>query len=366
MATFLLFIPLTLLVLIFLQRNNSWRGAVLSAAIVLGFLLTAITEFLSLFNWLTFRGLFALWLTVSLILTFFYFKDVNKIKTDNISKATKLTPFSIFLLCSVVFIVAMLAIIALISPPNNSDSMVYHMSRVVHWIQDKNVAFYPTRILRQLHSNPWAEFAILHFQILSGGDRFANLVQWLSMIGSIIGVSLIAEQLGANQRGQVFAATFAATIPMGILQASTTQNDYVVAFWMVCFVYHLLLLRTKEMDGAIWLYSLRAGVSLGLAILTKATAYIYAFPFLFLYVVCQFKASRPKLLRPLIIILGFSFVINLGHYVRNFDLYGKPLGPGQEAPTGYKYSNDIFTMTSFVSNILRNIGLQIANTWCCQ
>jgi len=27
-----------------------------------------------------------------------------------------------------------------------------------------------------------------------------------------------------------------ATIPMGILQASSTQNDYVLAFWMVMLV----------------------------------------------------------------------------------------------------------------------------------
>ncbi|MHC5831404.1 MAG: glycosyltransferase family 39 protein, partial [Nostoc sp.] len=105
-------------------------------------------------------------------------------------------------------------------------------------IQNHTVAHYPTSYTPQLYQNPWSEFVILHFQILSGGDYFANLVQWFSMIGCIIGVSLIARQLGADLRGQVFSAVVTATIPMGILQASSTQNDYVIAFWVVCLAYY--------------------------------------------------------------------------------------------------------------------------------
>jgi hypothetical protein len=88
----------------------------------------------------------------------------------------------------------------------------------------RSVEHYPTSYVPQLYHPPGAEFAIMHFQIISGGDRFANLIQWLSMVGSAIAVSLIAKQLGANLRGQVFAAVFAATLPMGILQGSSTQT----------------------------------------------------------------------------------------------------------------------------------------------
>jgi len=89
----------------------------------------------------------------------------------------------------------------------------FHMSRVVHWIQNKSVAHYPTHILRQLHQNPWSEFGILQFQILSSSDRLANLVQWFSMVGAVLGVSLIAKRLGADLRGEVFAAVTVATVP---------------------------------------------------------------------------------------------------------------------------------------------------------
>jgi hypothetical protein len=48
-------------------------------------------------------------------------------------------------------------VLALITPPNMYDSMTYHMSRVVHWIQNGSLAHYPTSIGRQLFLPPGAE-----------------------------------------------------------------------------------------------------------------------------------------------------------------------------------------------------------------
>ena len=73
------------------------------------------------------------------------------------------------------------------------------MSRVVHWQQNHSIARYPTHILRQLVLPPGAEVAILHLQILSDSDRFANLVQWFSVAAGLCGVSLIAKELRAVQ-----------------------------------------------------------------------------------------------------------------------------------------------------------------------
>ncbi len=76
------------------------------------------------------------------------------------------------------------------------------MARVVHWIQNQTVAHYPTNIPYQLVLPPWSGFAIMHFHILHGGDQWANFVQWFSMIGSIIGVSLLAKELGAEREAR--------------------------------------------------------------------------------------------------------------------------------------------------------------------
>ena len=224
----------------------------------------------------------------------------------------------------------------------------------MHWIQNKSVANYPTHILRQLHQNPWSEFAILHFQILDGGDRFANFIQWFSMVGSIVGVSLLAKELNATVRGQIFAAVVCATIPMGILQGSSTQTDYVLSFWLVCFVYFVMLLRKK---GSL-LYAFGTGAALGLCILTKATAYIFAFPFLVWLGLSSIKLRHARRMLFIALALVIAFVINLGHYVRNYDLYGNPLGPGQEG-ADFVYANEAYTVSAVTSNLIRNAGLHL-------
>ncbi len=75
---------------------------------------------------------------------------------------------------------------------------------------------------------------MLHLYVLAGGDRFVNFIEWFSMVGSVIAVSFIAFRFGAGNRGQWLASLFVATLPMGIVQASSSMTDYVVAFWILC------------------------------------------------------------------------------------------------------------------------------------
>jgi len=243
-------------------------------------------------------------------------------------------------------------LIALIAPPNTWDSLAYHMSRVVHWMQDRSVAHYPTNIVRQIYTNPWAEFAIMHLQILSKGDRFANLVQWFSMAGSIIGVSLIAGQLGASAAGQILAAVICATIPMAILQSSSTQNDLTVSFWLVCCVYNLIEWRNRPSRGR----SLAVGASLGLAVLTKATAYLYAPPFLAWIFVSALRKHGRAVWKPALLAVLIALAVNLGHYTRNFRLFGHPIRPGSQV---WLHSCKAFTPRFICSKLVRNIGLHM-------
>lgn len=334
-----------------------WRTSFLFASIVWGVLLTIFTEILSLFHALVYAWVMGLW-TVTGVVTLMILIRNRKYLYGQF-KRSGIFPFPPVSLFGVIFIVSVIGLIALAAPPNNWDSMTYHMSRVVHWIQNQSVSFYPTPIQRQLYLGPWAEFAMMHFQILSSGDYFANLVQWFSMTGSIIGVTLIVQQLGGDTRSQIFSAVITATIPMGVLQASGSQNDYVISFWLVSFVYCTMQLRTCQ-SGRI-LYSVGAAGSLGLALLTKGTAYLYTFPFLIWFLFSGFQRLRWKAWKSISFIIVFAVILNLGHYSRNLELYGSPLGPGSEGPSGeFKFANTAYTLPALVSNMTRNMGLHMS------
>jgi len=345
-------VSLGLLFLIFKQIDKCWRTAILSAAVVWGSVVALSTEILSLFELLTFEWVLGLWLVADILWLIIYLK-LNSVKPDIRSNDdSQLSSFLLWLLAGISLIFAAVGLIAVVSPPNNWDSMTYHMSRVAHWMQNRSVEHYPTSYVPQLYHPPGAEFAIMHFQIISGGDRFANLIQWLSMVGSAIAVSLIAKQLGANLRGQVFAAVFAATLPMGILQGSSTQNDYAVCFWVVCFVSCGL----AGMSAGITLSNtLKIGASLGLALLTKTTAYIFSIPFILWFIIVGIKRFHQKMLPPILMIAAVTLILNIGHFWRNYDLFGYLIGAPQDFTKEYKI--EIFTLPTFLSNIIRNLAM---------
>lgn len=336
----------------FNRKGLSWRISFLSASVVWGVLLTAVTEILSIFRQINFISLVLFWGLAGAVsaLIFISTKD-NREGTRTLLKAPI---FLKSLMASIVLIGAVTALIAAVAAPNNWDSMTYHLGRVMHWIQNQSVADYPTNIVRQIELNPWAEFAVMHLQVLGGGDFFANFVQWFSMLGTVIGVTLIAAEFGADFRAQVYAAVVAATIPMGILQATSTQNDYVVGFWLVCFVYFGILFTERNS----WLRTLAAGASLGLAILTKGSAYIYAFPFLGWFLLSSLRSGRRRALRyiPLMLLLVLS--INGAHYMRNYRLFGNPLSSDNNL-----YANGAISGSTLLSNILRNTALEMGTPW---
>ncbi len=354
-------IPLLCFISVYLLIYRSperydWRSSFILASIVWGVLLTVFTEILSLFRVLVFEWVIGLWSLSCLAALILLIRGRSYPRRNIKNSGIPRLPFvSLF---GVIFIVLVIGLIALSAPPNNWDAMTYHMSRVAHWIQNKSVSFYPTPIQRQLYLSPWAEFAMMHFQILSSGDCLANLVQWFSMMGSTIGVTLIVRQLGGNTSSQILAAVLAATIPMGILQASGSQNDYVISFWLVSFVYCALQMRVWHAGRtcSVW-----AACSLGLALLTKGTAYLYAFPFMIWLLFSEFQRLRWKAWKSISFIIVFAAILNLGHYSRNLELYGSPLGPGSEGPSGeFKVLNAALTLPSLASNVIRNMGLHMS------
>jgi hypothetical protein len=143
--------------------------------------------------------------------------------------------FSLPLFIVTVF-VGVTLFIALTAAPNNWDSLSYHLPKIEHWIQDHSLAFYPTTNNFQNDFAPLAEILLLQVRILSGGDHYCILIQWLSMAVSVVAVFRIAGQLGGNHRQCWIAAVFLVTLPIGILESTSTQNDYVEAALLCIFV----------------------------------------------------------------------------------------------------------------------------------
>jgi hypothetical protein len=358
--TLLPLVSLALLYLLFLPlpgttTANPRRLALLYASLAWGMLLAISTEALSLFSALTRPAVAAFWAGAVLLLAAAVAAR-RRPWTDGLSQSARgVDPVIWSCLAGCAVVVAVTAYIALAAAPNTWDSMTYHLTRVMHWQQDRSLDFYATNIQRQLHLTPGAEFVTLHLQLLSGGDRLANLPQWLAFMGSLLLVSLTAARLGATARGQAFATLFCATLPMGILQSTSTQNDLVLAYWLVC----LAALVTDAAPGG-WPWMLALGAALGLATLTKATAFVFALPFL-VWLAVRLRA-RPARLAAVAVVSGLLLIgVNGGQFARNHELYGSPFGPdGEGDRQEVKYLNGYFSGPEVASNVLRNATLQVS------
>lgn len=255
-------------------------------------------------------------------------------------------PLYFTLAASAAAIAAITTTVALIAVPSTWDSLSYHLPRIEQWIQQGSLAHFPTGNIRQLASNPAAEMLILHFRLLAESDRLDNLVQALAFIGSIAISALVARRLGASRNGQILAALFTATLPMAILQGSSTQTDLVVSFFLLAAFERLLAWRSS---GRI-LNSIGVGAALGLAILAKGTAYFFAVP-LFLFVLGMvIRNYLRQHIYGTVAISVILLMINSGQYYRNLTHFGTPLGPQ------YGVASLDHSPGALLSTFLRNIG----------
>lgn len=344
-----------------------WRVALLQASVVFGLLIWAISEALGALHALTTAGLLACWGLVAFAVAMavvrqFPAKNVRPFRQEmlRLGTAALSLPRSVRLILGFLALLAgALAVTALLAAPNTWDSMTYHLSRVMHWQQNRSLEFYATNIQRQLAFGPWAEMAILHLQILSGGDRLANSLQFFALIGCAIGMSVLASQLGGDGRAQALVALLCATMPIAILQGTSTQNDLVTAFWCTAFVVFLLLGRTASRPGFL---ALLTGVAAGLAILTKVTALLYLSPFAVWCTVASMQGFRWRASRRLLTIAGVALLVLLPHWLRTYSLYGNVLGVAK-GPELSGYTNEVISIGSLTSNTLRNASLQLGVPW---
>lgn len=335
--------------------HQSWRGAWLRASVAFGVLLVFLTELLSIFHLVTPWGLGLAWgllfvIGVGVLLELRRRRGSVRLPKVKIPQGWGERA----LLMLVLGIALVTGLIAWVAPPNTWDSLNYHMPRVAHWAQQHAVRHYITGVEVQNSMPPGAEMAILNVYVLSGGDRWANFISWFAMLGSVIGVTYVAAQLGARSTGQVLAGVFAATLPMGIAQASSTMTDYVVALWMVVLFSEMLrFARDPGRRDAVVAGSLAAG----LGFLTKPTAAAYQLPFVVMFAVIALRSRDLRSTLQHTLMAGALFVlVNAGHLVRNQDLYGNPIANPERISI---HATDIQDLRLFVSNVIRNAGIHL-------
>jgi hypothetical protein len=336
-----------------------WRRAFLRASLLGGAGLVFIVEILSIFHAVTQMGLLVMWLLLLGASTVWLITRWRKgFRPRRLDLSWGRNPGLFIMALALVTIFVLIGLVAWFAPPNTFDSLNYHMSRVAHWAQNHSVAHYANGMEIQNSFAPLAEYSVLNSYVLAGSDRFANFSNWFAMVGSVIGVSIAAALLGAPLAGQFLAALFAATLPMGIAQASSTMTDYVAGFWLVGVAVEFLALWGEQRSG--WRTVFFLSLAAGLALATKSTAYGFLLPFAVAAPVLLFRKTQPvqfaKLLALAVLVVG---LLSGGYVARNFRTYGMPFDPYHSG----NFRNEMLDWRGFVSNALRTGVFQFQTPW---
>ena len=214
MAVILIFISFFLSFLFFTEIETNpnqnllicKREAFVKSSLLISFLSYLFCEFYSIFNNLNFVSIIISWGLVVGILFYFVYKKIIKfslIRFTIFNESIELK-YKIILCFLFIIILVPLLLLAVFIPPNNWDSMAYHLPRIQHWLQNGNIYPYPTNITRQIATSPLSEYIILNLQLLSSSDFFANLVQYIALINIIFLASLVLKNFQINYKGQIF------------------------------------------------------------------------------------------------------------------------------------------------------------------
>ncbi|MCE7068054.1 glycosyltransferase family 39 protein [Dyadobacter sp. CY326] len=314
------------------ESPQPFRRSALTAAIGVFLFVATSTELLSWANLINSNAVTISWLTLDIAL-FLLFQRLSVQEHWSMRTILKswLASFKEFLgetgtLTNVILlsILSLTFAVAVIAPPNNMDSLAYHLSRLGYWIQNGNVNHYASHIERSISFSPFSEYVHLHAFLLSGSERTFQLLQWSCLVGILMYISLLIEMLSGTRAAMRLALCFAVTLPIVVLEAMTTQNDLVVAFFIISCAFHTFdFVRTLNRISLILLVPVAA-----LGMMTKGTFVFYVLPFaLYAFV---FMFAKPLLWKPLLrLILGaaiLTLLLNGPFWVRTYRIYRTPIG----------------------------------------
>jgi hypothetical protein len=217
--------------------------------------------------------------------------------------------------------------------------------------------------------DPGAEIDSATLYLLDGSDRPINLPSWFAVITSAILASFVTELLiklfgertgreWPRQKARLAAAfsfLLVLTIPEGLIQAISTENDFVAAMWnlsLACMV--ILFLRRP--DNLI--YAGGIGFSLALGICTKASTFISAAPFVAgVFLLLAWRRFYDQALKLGGVLLIAVALVNGPWFMRNYSVFGHVLGPASVSTANV---NPSFSPGRDVANIFRDLSIYTA------
>lgn len=285
------------------------------------------TEILSGIGCLNRRGVGISWFLV-IVLYIIYKKKKNK-KPAHSLPFGDFSPQEKWGLFVVVGLLLVIGGMAVLTVPYNWDSMTYHLTRIVHWIQDGSVDYFVTNNRRQLISPVLGEYILLHLVLLTGSDLFVNCLQFLSLAVSSVLAYDIMRRSGIPRLLCFGGLTLIATAPVIMGEALSTQTDLFAAMCLMLVTYKIFCFASERdfvYGKASQKQIILMGLAVGLGYLAKPSiCYSILILMAWLLFVCIKGRVRLKDMGLFVLTGGITvFLLPVPIFLRNIRYAGDP------------------------------------------
>jgi hypothetical protein len=289
-----------------------------------------ITEMLSVFSFWTKTTVFLSWLISLIILLIWgyvrgFWEQLQKQILRNSEFWSKYNVYNRWLIVIGIYFVFVLAI-SILSSQYNVDSLVYHLPRIMHWIQNRSVGHFAAWFEAQVRYPCLSEYLVAQIYLLGCSDRLANLVQTFAYLGSSVMVFSISRKIGVSYKAAFTASVLYLLMPMAIAQAYSTQTDNIAGLFLLTYIFYILdFMRAQSLkidkNGFRMAFFLSSNVMLGY--LCKPT--ICFVMLVFFLGMCIIRLWRKDSLAVLMgyIVIGLTVAVMMGIplYVKNYKTY---------------------------------------------
>ena len=182
-------------------------------------------------------------LLLVLAASFWHSRGRPRPSRDGIDAVTAMLRRDLVVLAFGVVVLAVLGYELLLasSPPNNGDSLTYHLTKALAWAQYGGVHWIANAPEVELTAyQPLAEQQLLFVFVATGSTVLYALPQYLAELAVLTATYASARRLGFDVRRSVCASFFLSTFSVVVLESVTAQNDLFTASLVAAAVVFLV------------------------------------------------------------------------------------------------------------------------------
>lgn len=226
------------------------------------------------------------------------------------------------------FVLSLLAnlFLAIVVPNNSPDSLQYHLSRIGMWIQNQTFAHFETPDVRQNIYSINSEILILWSMIFLKRDIFAALVQYWAYLGCIFMAFTYLRYFKFSIKRILWTIFILASLPAFIVEASSTQTNILVAFFLFCSFYLFVYGIRENSTKALIFSAIAFSINLGL----KYSVFFFIPVFGVIYLLIAIRERKKGFYKPVLTFMaaGIPSFLMLASYnhILNFLEFGNFFG----------------------------------------